>query len=797
MTVLRHLAALLLAIAGSSALAQATDVATLSARLTEASRELQAVDDAAVDARTTDDRAALRDRAKAVQAIATDAARVLTPQMALVQARVVELGAVTPGVVETPDIRAQRALLARSQSQLDSTIKRARLIAVEAKQEIDDIAAADAQQIGQRLSERTASPLSPALWSGVVEHLPRDTGRIDRFMRTGATQFAHRFDRRSGTAILIALLAALVLLIPVRGALHRVGRRYAANQAPGGRLRRSAFALWLVVVGTALPGIAALVVVQALRWSDVLTKAWSEFGSAFVGVTFVSAFVSALGGALLLRGQSSWRLLPIGDGAAHTLRPYSWAAAALAFFGQMLIATNQLVGASVPATTLADALIALLHLILIGTALVTLGRLRAAALPDPEKPARNSMLAIVSMLIWLMLAAAFVGGLIGYVNFALQLGQWMVWIAIVGATLYLMMTFTDDACRTLLSSSNRIGRSANSGFGVGNRTVDQIGVLMSAFLRLMLILLAIGAVMAPFGAGVGSLFDMAGTLANGVTVGQVTISPGAVLRAMLVLVVALAAMRGLQHWLVNSYLPTTALDAGARNSIVMIARYTGIAAAVLWALAALGIGMERLAVVLGALSVGIGFGLQAITQNFVSGLILLAERPVKIGDLVRIGNLEGDVKRISVRSTEIEVADRSTLIVPNSELITKTIQNLTLAAPIGRIQLQFAVPLESDLDAVRAMLFAAFAGDDRVLVEPEPKVFIDSIEGTRAKFNCFAYVASPRDTYPVRSDLLFTLLRQFRAAGIDLAASTQKMELIGAAPPIEPPDQRKTATDPA
>ncbi|WP_443019362.1 mechanosensitive ion channel family protein [Sphingomonas sp. 22R3R2A-7] len=128
---------------------------------------------------------------------------------------------------------------------------------------------------------------------------------------------------------------------------------------------------------------------------------------------------------------------------------------------------------------------------------------------------------------------------------------------------------------------------------------------------------------------------------------------------------------------------------------------------------------------LGALSVGIGFGLQAITQNFVSGLILLAERPVKIGDWVRIGNQEGDVKRINVRSTEIQVADRSTLIVPNSELITKTIQNMTLAAPIGRIQLQFSVPLESDIDAVRTMLFAAFAEKPEVLDDPEVKVFID------------------------------------------------------------------------
>ncbi len=760
-------------------------VATVAAGLTQASAELQAIDDATPGARDDKARQALRTRAQAVQTIAADAVRTLTPEMALVQARVAELGAATPGVVEAPEIRAQRKLLAQSQSTIDSAIKRARLIGIEAKQQIDDIGAAEAEELGQQLSENTGSPLSPTLWAAIVDHLPRDTARMMRFANVEIRQFGARFDMRAGTGLLIGILTALVLIVPLRRWLHGVGRRYATNHAPGGRLRRSAYALWLVVIGTALPGLAAWAIVASLRWAGLVSPAWSQFGAIFVGISWFCAFVSSLGGALLLRGQSTWRLLPIGDPASQALRPYTWMAAGLIFFGQLLIATNTLIGISAPAASAAsaaNAVVALLHIVLLGAILVTLGRLRAAALPDPSKPARNTLLAIVATLVWLVLIVALGAGLIGYVNFALKVATWLVWGAIVGATLYLMMTFTDDACRTLLSSGNRLGRSANSGFGVDNKTVDQIGVLLSAVLRLVLILLAVGAVMAPFGAGVGSAFELFGTVANGITVGQITISPGAVLRSIAVLFVALAIMRGLQHWLVNSYLPTTAMDAGAQNSVMMVARYAGIIAAVLWALGALGIGMEKLAVVLGALSVGIGFGLQAITQNFVSGLILLAERPVKIGDLVRIGNMEGDVKRINVRSTEIQVADRSTLIVPNSELITKTIQNMTLAAPIGRIQLQFSVPLEEDLDAVRTMLFAAFAEKHEVLDDPEPKVFIDSIDAGRAKFNCFAYVASPRDAYPMRSELLFTLLRQFREAGIEVGSTATKMELVGGLP---------------
>jgi len=147
----------------------------------------------------------------------------------------------------------------------------------------------------------------------------------------------------------------------------------------------------------------------------------------------------------------------------------------------------------------------------------------------------------------------------------------------------------------------------------------------------------------------------------------------------------------------------------------------------LWTISTLGIGMERIALVVSALSVGIGFGLQAITQNFISGLILLAERPLKIGDTVRLGDEEGDAKKISVRSTEIQISDRSTLIVPNSELITKTIRNMTSGEPFGRVEISFSVPVDSDPQQVRQMILAIYDGHPGVLNDPKPSVLIRSI----------------------------------------------------------------------
>jgi potassium efflux system protein len=293
--------------------------------------------------------------------------------------------------------------------------------------------------------------------------------------------------------------------------------------------------------------------------------------------------------------------------------------------------------------------------------------------------------------------------------------------------------------------------------------------------------------------GLASLFGRLGAFAQGIEVGGVSISPGAIMRSIVVLFVALAIVRAFMAWLDRRYLPATDLDGSGRNSVSLVARYLGIGLAILWSLASLGIGIERIALLLSALSVGIGFGLQAITSNFVSGLILLAERPIKIGDWIRVGTDEGDVKRISVRSTEITLADHSTLIVPNSELITKSVLNKTLSSPLGRIQIQFSVLLDTDAQRVLDIVMTAFANEPAILDDPAPAAFIDAIADGRILFNCFAHVPSPRDAYGARSNVLRELLTRFRQEDIDIGTVPQRLELApGEHSPFDPPKSRES-----
>ncbi len=780
---------LLMALA-SPATAQPSPVDAATKQLTSAETSLNSVD-RALDTRVDrDSRATLRDQALTAQGDAREAAEQLRGQLALIDARIAGLGPPVSGVTEAADIRAERRELAQARNSLDSKVKRGQLIAVEAGQLVTEIDQTQAAEIGERISVRAASLLSPRFWSDLFAALPRDARRVATFIGREWTQVDGGLRAGLPWGALLGTLLALTFLFPIRQMLRRVGQRYLIADAPGHRVRRSANALWRVLVGTAMPTAAAFLFVQGLRWSALLAPSWSGLGDALIVAAGFAGFTAALSAAFLMARQPSWRVMPLTDAAANALRPVGWAFAALTFVVILLTAFNGAIGASPTALLAFQVIEVIVHLVLIGATLLIVGRLRAREAADGESAAEAAASAgvgAITLTLWLVIAGAGLALLIGYVGLAIIVVQFVIWATLLAMCTYLMMVVIDDIATSLFQRDSRVGQTLRHGLGIGGSGIDQFGVLLSAALRLAMIVVALGLMLYPFGAGFGSFLDRLAGLARGVDVGGVAISPGTIVRFVAVLALGLFLVRQFTGWLDQRYLPSTDLDDSVRNSIRLVARYIAIAAAVVWALASLGIGMERIALLLSALSVGIGFGLQAITQNFVSGLILLAERPIKIGDLIRVGTDEGDVKRISVRSTEIELGDHSTLIVPNSELITKSVLNKTLSGPLGRIQVQFSVPIGSDADRVKALVLETFAGEATVLDAPPPSVFIDGITDGRILFNCYAHVVSPRNTGEARSNVLLTLLRRMREEGLELGTVPQRLELISQPPSGDAP----------
>ena len=171
----------------------------------------------------------------------------------------------------------------------------------------------------------------------------------------------------------------------------------------------------------------------------------------------------------------------------------------------------------------------------------------------------------------------------------------------------------------------------------------------------------------------------------GFEVAGVTIEPASLITAIAILLFGLAATNLITRWLDRRILSRSQLDKGVRDSVKKGIGYAGIFLAGVLALTSAGVGFSNIALIAGALGVGIGFGLQSIVNNFVSGLILLAERPVKVGDWIVVGAGEGFVKQINVRSTEIETFDNCTIIVPNSSLIAEPVKNWTHRDTVGKM----------------------------------------------------------------------------------------------------------------
>ena len=717
---------------------------------------------------------ALRALVLSAGAQADAAAAALEPQLASVQARLDELGALAAGQKEAPDVAALRAELNKSRAALDAQLKRAKLLAVESEQAAGQITTLRRAEFQARLGERTSSILSSLFWAEVQLELQGDLRRADQRLeglRTAA--------QASGTPIWSGVALTLLVLLGLRWWAGRVLMKLTTTRVPPGRLRRSLHAWTLVLLSAVTAGLVAEVLYQGLVWTKPLPESLDLLLGAMVGVICFGGYVAGLGHALLLPGRPSWRLLPLPDVLALKLR---WMPAVLATLMVLTWGVTQLtlqINASLASTVALDCIVALVMATAMGLGLLQSDRARRRALREPESagwPPSPLWLTVVVGLGWLAVVGSLVSLLLGYVAFGSFMVQQMAWIVVVLGTAYLLMVLIDDGFSTLLSPKAGAPGALDAAVGVvpGQpastlfRVRQQAAVLLSGVGRLLVVLFTLMLLLAPFGEGPTELIHRADQLHQGISIGEFQIRPMSVLQSLLVMILSLAGVRMVKRWLIEHLLPTTSMDTGMQLSAATLFGYTGNVLAVSMGMAAVGIGLERIAWVASALSVGIGFGLQAVVQNFVSGLILLAERPVKVGDWVSLGGIEGDIRRINVRATEIQMGDRSTVIVPNSEFITKTVRNVTHANPMGLVQIKLPMPLITDPDQVRSLILEAFQANEEVLDNPAPNVQLDGIDSNGMLFNATGYVGTPRMAYGVRSALLFDVLKRLREAGISM-----------------------------
>ncbi|WP_230530349.1 DUF3772 domain-containing protein [Microvirga roseola] len=695
---------------------------------------------------------------------------VQAPRLEASKARLAQLGPkpASGQLEESADVAKDRAEREAAVAELDETQRLGRALLVQAEQLSAQIGDLRRAGFTRAVFEQSDGLFSPDLWMNVLQAVPREL-RAQRIIFSDAID---QLQRRSTLGILLFLgLAtgtAIALYVGRRSIAPRLVKRDPLIEDPSRRSRLTA-AIGVLFLGAA-PAIAgSWVVWTAFDSADILPPRLEQVVAALLrGLAFV-AFVRALIDAILAPDRPSWRLVSVTDVSAARIMNFSLAIATIMVAGKVIEAFNKAIAAALPITVVTRAVFAVV------LALAFAEMLRRFAAKEAQEEAclgpylspEPSIGGPLRGLGWIVVAVILGSVVGGYVALASFLVDQAVWVSTIVAILILAVALADEFIGGSLSGQSRIVTTLQANTGLRRRSLEQIGVIGSGLARLGLIVLALLLILAPLGIESADLMTSVRTLFFGFSVGDITISLSSILIAACLFAAGFTITRLIQRWLDNTFLPATDLDAGLRNSIRTAAGYVGIITTGVVAFTYLGLSLERLTIVAGALSVGIGFGLQSIVNNFISGLILLWERPIRVGDLVVVGDAEGYVRRINVRSTEIQTFDRATLIVPNSNLISGVVRNRVRSDRVGRVLVSVPVPrVSSDPDQVAEIMRMAALAHREVMSEPAPRVLFKKVTENTIDFDLVCFVDDIDSAARVSSDLYFEIFRGLRKAGI-------------------------------
>jgi len=663
------------------------------------------------------------------------------------------------GKTEAPEVAKRRQELTDQLAKAKAPVLAAQEAYNRADGMIGEIDTIIRERVTTQLFTLGKSPLNPVLWPDAYQALVRFSGDIRGEVEEALASDAQRVMTKQGLPVSIGLIVlGLLLLTRARVWVLRLmglvpdARHQSRNEARAlllsfTRVIVPMLGIWALVSGlyaTGLVGIRGQVLIAALP-----AMALAVFGGMWLGQTLfsksdntplffwfseeegtVGTRLSALMGIALA--------LNIGLGQIATQADFPLSAHVVLSF---------------PIVVLAGAL-----LIRMGLLLEPSHAKNGASVT--ESPLQNRIFRLLTR------GAIALGGLgpvlaaVGY--FAASTAfifPAIETLALLGTSLILFRLLNDLSAALLRSSGQTLDNIPES-----ERPVTLTPVVLGVFL----IVASLPLLALIWGARVSDLQEAWRLVSDGFTIGNRRISVTDFLMFAVVFAAGYTVTRLVQSALRTTVLPRTRMDAGGRNAILTGTGYVGIFLAALAAITSAGLDLSNLAIVAGALSVGIGFGLQAIVSNFVSGIILLIERPIKEGDWVEVGSYSGYVRKISVRSTEIETFDRATVVVPNADFISGTVTNWTHSNMSGRVKVPVGVSYDSDPEEVRNILLEIAKANKMIDPRNTPSVVFMGFGADSLDFEIRAILKDVNYVLSVKSEMNFEIFRRFNEAGISI-----------------------------
>jgi small-conductance mechanosensitive channel len=600
-------------------------------------------------------------------------------------------------------------------------------------------------------------------WANVPQYIPDAAHRVHKLIAEWLSDPQNRGD--FGRTALEALLMLLALSAASWRGIRRLRRWHDVGEPPYWRRASSAAG---VILLRALPVVAPVIFLYTMTAN---TQPLPERLDWLFYLTTQSIVIVFIVGALATTAFSprapQWRIIAVSDARAARICGLVVVLAFLYSSATLLYGITRLVQAPF-ALTIA---VALPSSLLLSAIVIALLRTTGESGFAPAPSAR--VFRLIRTVAWGIVTAIIVCALTGYLPMARFLGQQLIVTGSILSLVYLLLLWVDGFVQGIGDESTAIGRWLKRTARFEWR--EQLALPLSLVLKFAVLVLAVPFLMLQWGYTWPDIREWYRQLFFGLHIGNTEVTFGALIASIIVFGLGYAAARLFQSWLDAQVLQPAGISGGVRHSIKTGVGYLGIMVAALAAFSYAGFNLSSLAIVAGALSVGIGFGLQNLVNNFVSGVILLAERPIRVGDLVVVGGEQGYVRKISVRSTELETFDRANVLIPNSYFISEKVKNWTFRNNVSRISISVGVAYGSDARQVQAALLAVAQKHPEVLTAPAPAVTLDEFAAANITFTLYAFIGDVTRSAAIRTDLAIGILDAFAEAGIAIPSGRNEI----------------------